>query len=204
LTYVSGNTLIMRADSTNIIKPTDPGRKTVRIKSYKTYREHVVIFDVRHMPQGCGTWPAAWETDEADWPASGEIDIIEGANDVGPNAATLHTSSGCAMPAQRPMSGLAKSVDCDAAINGNAGCGVALAASGGPNAKFATGDNSYGPSFNAGGGGYYAMERTAEKILVWFWPRSGGAPDTVLSAADQIETAVFVSAFALHIRLQPT
>lgn len=28
------------------------------------------------MPQGCGTWPAAWETDEGDWPNGGEVDIV--------------------------------------------------------------------------------------------------------------------------------
>lgn len=28
----------------------------------------------------------------------GEIDIVEGVNDQGPNAATLHTGSGCTMP----------------------------------------------------------------------------------------------------------
>lgn len=62
-------------------------------------------FDVRHMPQGCGTWPAAWETDEGAWPTNGEIDILEGANDRGPNAATLHTGPGCSMPDSRPMFG---------------------------------------------------------------------------------------------------
>lgn len=57
------------------------------------------------MPQGCATWPAAWETLESDWPASGEVDILEGVNDESPNAATLHTSSGCSMPDSRAMTG---------------------------------------------------------------------------------------------------
>lgn len=46
------------------------------------------------MPQGCGTWPAVWELGP-DWPADGEIDIVEGVNDVVPNQSTLHTSPGC-------------------------------------------------------------------------------------------------------------
>jgi hypothetical protein len=62
-------------------------------------------FDIKHMPQGCATWPAAWETGESNWPNLGEVDIIEGVNDNAPNAATLHTSSGCTMPAQRSMTG---------------------------------------------------------------------------------------------------
>jgi len=40
------------------------------------------------------TWPAIWETKESNWPAGGEVDILEGVNDQGPNAATLHTLSG--------------------------------------------------------------------------------------------------------------
>jgi beta-glucanase (GH16 family) len=35
------------------------------------------------MPQGCTTWPAFWTVIEDGWPKSGEIDIIEGVNDVG-------------------------------------------------------------------------------------------------------------------------
>lgn len=33
-------------------------------------------FDIRHMPQGCGTWPAAWEVNEEIWPNGGEVDIV--------------------------------------------------------------------------------------------------------------------------------
>ena len=71
-------------------------------------------FDVRHMPTGCGyvvqespvslssmtddrvstrTWPTIWEVG-SNWPHDGEIDILEGVNDVGPNAVTLHTGRG--------------------------------------------------------------------------------------------------------------
>lgn len=62
----------------------------------------------------CSTWPALWEVG-ADWPnqgrsrshakraelgardsnvSTGEIDVLEGVNDVSPNQSTLHTSSG--------------------------------------------------------------------------------------------------------------
>lgn len=39
------------------------------------------------------TWPAIWEVG-ANWPNQGEIDIVEGVNDVSPNAAVLHTATG--------------------------------------------------------------------------------------------------------------
>jgi hypothetical protein len=62
------------------------------------------------MPQGCGTWPATWEVEENNWPLGGEVDIVEGVNDVGPNSATLHTSPGCTMPGNRAMLGYVPSL----------------------------------------------------------------------------------------------
>jgi hypothetical protein len=49
---------------------------------------------------------AAWETGD-NWPVSGEVDVLEGVNDEGPNLSSLHTNYGCTMPPvdQRPMSG---------------------------------------------------------------------------------------------------
>lgn len=38
--------------------------------------EGLYSFDIRHMPQGCATWPAAWETDDTNWPSAGEVDIV--------------------------------------------------------------------------------------------------------------------------------
>jgi beta-glucanase (GH16 family) len=57
------------------------------------------------MPQGCATWPAAWEVDEGDWPNEGEVDIVEGVNDQTPNQSTLHTSPGCTMPGSTTQTG---------------------------------------------------------------------------------------------------
>ncbi|EAU84955.2 glycosyl hydrolase family 16 [Coprinopsis cinerea okayama7 len=136
-------------------------------------------FDVHHMPQGCGTWPAIWETAVSNWPYGGEVDIVEGVNDQAPNAATLHTGPGCSMPSSgRPMTGTAGQLDCNAFINSNAGCGVKFPSS-----------NSYGPEFNRNGGGWYAMERTDAFIKVWFWPRnSGSVPEDVRHGRGQINT----------------
>jgi hypothetical protein len=209
------------------------------------------------MPQGCATWPAAWEVREDGWPNYGEVgyyflflgpmkcllkrgkvDIIEGVNDVSPNAATLHTTTGCTMPAvNRPMTGcvpLLSSGHCSNftcrlselrpswtatstvvqfnrchartiltqpihTVNYNAGCGVRM-----PTA------NSYGPAFNAagvskpalslsqgrtyesGGGGYFAMERTSQFIKVWFWTRKSDVPLAVRTGAWIMDTNSFV------------
>ncbi|QRW19509.1 glycoside hydrolase family 16 protein [Rhizoctonia solani] len=105
LTFASGNTFIMRADSTTTLNPSGPGRNSVRIQSRKQWSTHVEIMDVRHMPQGCGSWPAYWTTNTVNWPQAGEIDIIEGVNDQGPNAATLHTTPGCTQPYTRDQTG---------------------------------------------------------------------------------------------------
>ncbi|KAJ3477504.1 hypothetical protein NLI96_g10422 [Meripilus lineatus] len=151
LTFASGNTLIMRADSRTTLSASGPGRNSVRIRSVKTYTTHAVVFDIRHMPQGCATWPAAWETLESNWPNSGEVDIT----------------------------GTSTSLNCDANVNGNTGCGVQAPTT-----------NSYGPSFNSNGGGWYAMERTSTFIKVWFWPRnSGSVPSGVKNGGSSVDTA---------------
>jgi hypothetical protein len=128
------------------------------------------------------------------------VDILEGVNDAGPNSVTLHTSAGCTMPANRAMLGYAfrqskkrpnandnlsisttKQTDCNSAVNGNAGCGVA--------AKSAL---SYGPAFNKAGGGWYVLERTPTELRVWFWSRGDGSvPADVKNGAQNVDTSKF-------------
>ncbi|KAF7343220.1 Glycoside hydrolase family 16 protein [Mycena venus] len=178
LTFNSDKTFVLRADHTTVLNPAGAGRNSVRLISKNAYTTHVSVFDVAHMPQGCGTWPALWETNEALWPAGGEVDILEGVNDQGTNQATLHTSPGCTVPASRSMSGTPLQLDCDTNVAGNAGCGV----------KFAQG-TSYGPTFNANGGGWYAMERTNAFISVWFWSREDPTvPADVKAGGSSVDT----------------
>ena len=84
----------------------------------------------------------------------------------------------------------AVSNNCDVAANGNAGCGVQ-----------ATVPKSYGKSFNAAGGGFYAMERTTTSIKVWFWSRNDPAvPADVKTAGASVDTDKWVStASEFHI-----
>ena len=85
--------------------------KETRIRLGLT-KERGCSFDVRHIPQGCATWPAAWEVHEDGWPDYGEVDIIEGVNDIEPNASALHTSPGCTMPEPRVMTGYLRKPYC--------------------------------------------------------------------------------------------
>ncbi|KAJ8489562.1 hypothetical protein ONZ51_g2842 [Trametes cubensis] len=177
LTFSSGDHFVIRADDTTVLSASGPGRNSVRLQSNKQYTTHVTVWSLRHMPQGCATWPALWEVG-ADWPNQGEIDVLEGVNDQTPNQSTLHTSSGCTMPASRSQTGTSTGNNCDTAATNNAGCGVQA-----PTA------NSYGPAFNSAGGGWYAMERTSSFIKVWFWSRTDGSvPADVKNGATSINT----------------
>ncbi|KAF7984285.1 hypothetical protein HWV62_15239 [Athelia sp. TMB] len=183
LVSTTSNSFRMGADSTSVLSPSGAGRKSVRIKSNAAYTNHVAVFDLTHMPEGCGTWPAIWETDEADWPNSGEIDIVEGVNNVIPNQSTLHTGPGCSIPPNGAVSqyGTTVGTDCNANDNGNAGCGVQSPDS-----------NSFGPNFNSDGGGYYAMERSSTYIKVWFWSRdSAYIPAAFTNGASSIDTSTW-------------
>ncbi|KAI6032879.1 glycoside hydrolase family 16 protein [Pisolithus orientalis] len=81
LVSVSGNQVTLRADSITVLSSSDPGRNSFRLQSNAQYTTHVAVFDIAHMPQGCGTWPA------------GEVDIVEGVNNQSPNLSSLHTSA---------------------------------------------------------------------------------------------------------------
>lgn len=75
----SGNTFVMRVDADRNVPPAARGRDSVRIISNRAYGDSVVVLDLKHMPTGCGTWPAFWSLSGAGpWPEGGEIDIIEG------------------------------------------------------------------------------------------------------------------------------
>lgn len=47
------------------------------------------------------------------WPASGEIDIIEGVHTSTTNSMTLHSSSGCTITNNNQFSGTIQTSNCD-------------------------------------------------------------------------------------------
>ena len=85
------------------------------------------------------------------------------------NTVALHTTAGCSMAdVRRQMSGAAgPQGDCHNATNHNAGCTVS-----GPAA-------TYGPGFNAAGGGVVALEWRVEGIRVWVFARESTAAAAV-------------------------
>ncbi|KAJ7302432.1 glycoside hydrolase family 16 protein [Mycena albidolilacea] len=178
LTFASENTFILRGDWQTVIDDSSTtGRNSVRIRSNNAYTTHVAVFDVVHMPQGCGTWPAIWEVNGASWPGGGEVDIVEGVNDQGNDQITLHTVTGCTMPASRTQTGTSGPLNCD--VGASFGCSVNVGQA-----------PSYGPTFNANGGGWYAMERTDTFINVWFWSRNAAnVPADVSAGGTTVDTS---------------
>ncbi|KAF1975265.1 hypothetical protein BU23DRAFT_458969 [Bimuria novae-zelandiae CBS 107.79] len=146
------------------------GRASIRLESKTVYNKGLVVIDVKHMPFGCGTWPAFWMFGP-NWPYQGEIDILEGVHEEEYNAFTLHTSTGCTVGQDTSsFSGSVATQSCDVKAEGqseNAGCSIKS-----PDTK------SYGAGFNDNGGGVYATEWTSDAISIWFFPR-GAIPDGV-------------------------
>jgi len=134
------------------------------------------------MPEGCATWPAIWEAGLDTWPNDGEVDILEGVNNVSPNAMTIHTTDGCTMPDTRPQTGNVIGNNCGIGQDGTTGCGV-----------YDANSDSYGREFNQAGGGWYAFERTESFIKIWFWSKYYTPPTGVQNGSGQISTDDWVS-----------
>ncbi|KAI5461431.1 concanavalin A-like lectin/glucanase domain-containing protein [Mariannaea sp. PMI_226] len=163
LTYASSNTAVLRVDTS--VGPGDKpdastGRFSVRVESKKTYNSGLFIFDIKHTPYGCGTWPALWLSDRWHWPAHGEIDVMEATNNgTGGTQMTLHTTGRCTMNSKRKQTGSVLQSNCDHAKNRNAGCGVV------------SDKSDYGTTFNEAGGGIMAMEWRDAGIRMWQFGR---------------------------------
>jgi Glycosyl hydrolases family 16 len=77
-------------------------RESIRLEGKRRLDRGLLVMDVKHMPAGCGVWPAFWTTDETKWPDHGEIDILEGINNQDVVKTALHTSQNCDMYAHVP------------------------------------------------------------------------------------------------------
>ena len=185
--------------------PSEGGpRESVRLEGKERYDRGLFILDLRHMPAGCGIWPAWWLTDEANWPDNGEIDIVEGVNNQTVAKTALHTSDRCSMFAHVPAwsktghwdwaTGLPDTYTGEMDFNmskpaddcwvmaphqwANQGC-VAVNSD----------EISLGGPLNAAGGGIYALEWDPDKehaIRSWVFPSRGNVPPNLREA---IQTA---------------
>lgn len=152
---------------------------SVRIFTTKTYNGGLFIADIQAMPYGCSVWPAYWSVGP-DWPntgtqpglsfsissekpPSGEIDVIEGTNNVVNNQITLHTGPGCSLPTtpNSSVTGQLINTKCTSSSDSNSGCGFLD-----PNS------DSYGSNFDQGEGGVYAHLRNNESIAMWQFSRN--------------------------------
>ncbi|OLN95696.1 Endo-1,3(4)-beta-glucanase-like protein 2 [Colletotrichum chlorophyti] len=162
-------------DNTNVYGLGE-GRPSVRLESKRQYNHGLFIGDFAHMPPSvCGLWPAFWMYGP-NWPAGGEIDIIEGANQVTKNIMSGHTTPGCSIPDSPEAAGQPLLRDCESpGTTNNAGCNYLPPASH---------MHTYGDAFNAVGGGVYALEWTEDDIRIWHWPRQDIPPDIVAKCPD--------------------
>ncbi|KAF9072717.1 glycoside hydrolase family 16 protein [Rhodocollybia butyracea] len=175
LAYVnSAGNAIMAVDTTNNLSG---NRESVRITTNSQYNQALWILNAIHMPTGCGVWPAFW-TNGPNWPAGGEIDIVEGVNDYTNNQATIHTNPGCSMPTSNTTAlgvtgELVAQTNCAAAETGNQGCGMR-----------SNSNVSFGAAFNNNGGGVYASKLDDTGVSIHFWP-SAQVPSDILAGTPQ-------------------
>jgi len=169
LINTNNNKVYIGADHTN--KASGRGRDAVRIVSNKNFNKGIFVFDLDHMPQGCGTWPAYWLVGP-NWPNSGEIDIIEGVNKQLQDKTTLHTSNGCT---QGDVSTSSFSGRWDKNLQGQPATNCYISA---PNqvANFGCGiianQGNYGAGLNGLGGGVYAVVWNETRIIAYFFTHS--------------------------------
>jgi len=187
LINASSDRVYMGADHRTAIDPRlaqgagSRGRPSVRIMSRQGYNSGLFVLTLDHMPTGCGVWPAFWmygEDPQHPWPTWGEFDIIEGVHHASRTMTTLHTTPGCNQKNIKAgehflgqwVKDKGQDADnCDVNAEGqwaNQGCSQQ-----GP-------EGSFGPAFNANGGGTFAAEWDPEAghFRTWFWPKSQGVP----------------------------
>lgn len=144
----------------------------MRLSSNTAYNTGLFILDLAHAPSSqCGSWPAYWLLGVGDWPAHGEIDVLEGVNGNTKTQMTLHTLPGCNVNAgPAGQSGISGSATDCGANGGYNGCTV-----------YSTSTNTYGNGLNSAGGGVFALHWTTSQIRVWFFAHSGSIPADITS-----------------------
>ncbi|KAE9385604.1 hypothetical protein BT96DRAFT_949716 [Gymnopus androsaceus JB14] len=114
---------------------------SMKLSSSETFNfGTMMIFDIIHMPTGCGIWPTLWLLGGGTWPAGGEVGIIEVVNEYIHNVMLLHHSKQCNALVDSTIN-VASNLDCYAYADQDQTC-----------AATSTQTNSYGSGFNAQSG----------------------------------------------------
>jgi hypothetical protein len=161
---LDGDKLKLQVEKLQPVENTPRSVKSVRLESYKEYNSGIFVFSASHCPTGDGIWPAFWLVG-SNWPANGEIDILEAVNSEGDakfggercrglyNISTLHT----------PNNG-----SCKLCINGK--CQPCDQGFGCP--QNFSGNFTVGKEFNNNGGGVYVCQLSKEKVIkIWFFQK---------------------------------
>ncbi|KAG6811645.1 hypothetical protein H0H92_006460 [Tricholoma furcatifolium] len=171
LAVVTDGQLVLSVDDTTSLPPGGK-RDSVRISTQKTYNGGLFIADFAAMPVGCSTWPAYWSVGP-NWPAGGEIDVLEGVQNSDTNQYTLHTSAGCSSDSTISTTSKLLGTTCESSGSDNNGC-----------AFKDTDTRSYGQGFNSIGGGVFAHLWDSDGIKIWHFARgeipadiTAGTPD---------------------------
>ncbi|OCH92531.1 hypothetical protein OBBRIDRAFT_791129 [Obba rivulosa] len=165
---------IIKVDNTSFV-PYNDKRDSVRVTTEDFFPVgSLFIIDLVHLPYGCSVWPSFW-TKGPNWPIGGEIDIVEGVNQMTFNQMALHTQDGCTASPPSDQISTTTLTNCSAV----AGCTVAEKQ-----------PNSFGAGFDSAGGGVWATQFDVTGIYIWFWTRSS-VPSTVNSSATAVDPSTW-------------
>jgi hypothetical protein len=153
--------VLLKSDFANVVPTGSRGRDSIRVQSVQEFstKGTLMVFDIFHMPVGCGTWPALWFVGD-NWPNNGEIDVIEGVNLQNFNQMSLHTGGNCTIPPVNLVQ-MGTTVITDCKVSTSVGCSV--------NTRRTF---TYGARFNVRRGGLYAISMTSDGIRMWFIQRT--------------------------------
>lgn len=169
---------IVKVDNTSFV-PFNFKRNSVKIISHDFFPiGSIFLFDALHLPFGCSVWPSFWTMGQ-NWPAGGEIDILEGVNKMTIDQMTLHAIGGCSQAAGVTQLGKTVGTDCSAGQNSSQGCTVQE-----------TQANSYGEGFNDNGGGVWGAQFDESGVFIWFWGRNS-IPADVSSGGNTVDPSTW-------------
>ncbi|KAI0651158.1 concanavalin A-like lectin/glucanase domain-containing protein [Trametes meyenii] len=179
LTFVNdAGHAIVKVDNTSFV-PFNFKRNSVKLITHDFFPiGSVILFDALHLPFGCSVWPSFWTMGQ-NWPAGGEIDILEGVNQATTDQMTLHAKQGCSQAPNPTQLGKTQSTDCSAGRNSSEGCTV-----------LETQPNSLGQGFNDNGGGVWGAQFDTSGIFIWFWNRST-IPADVASSGNTVDVSTW-------------